>query len=96
MGIQFPAGFVIPGGAAPVENIQTDFREDARGIISRIAFLIGVPKKIFEKQTEPPELDVYKELEKQKNARIIRNLCILRTAIEQNYNNLYNRIWVSG
>ena len=92
MGIQFPEGFVIPGGESPIENIQTNFREDARGIISRVAFLIGVPRKIFEKQTEPPELDVYKELEKQKNARIIRNLCILRTSIEQNYNTLYKRM----
>lgn len=92
MGIQFPAGFVLSGEAAPVENIQTDFREDARGIISRVAYLVGVPKKIFEKQTEPPEIDVFKELEKSKNARIIRNLCILRTAIEQNYSELYKKM----
>ena len=31
MGIQFPEGFVIPGGESPIENIQTNFREDARG-----------------------------------------------------------------
>jgi len=29
MGIQFPEGFVILGGESPIENIQTNFREDA-------------------------------------------------------------------
>lgn len=47
MGIQFPEGFVILGGESPIENIQTNFREDARGIISRVAFLIGVPRKFL-------------------------------------------------
>ena len=92
MGIQFPEGFVLPGEEQPVGNVQPDFREDARGIVSRVAYLIGVPKKIFEKQTEPPEMEVYRQLETNKNARIIRNLCMLRTAIEQNYDKLYKRM----
>ena len=92
MGIQFPEGFVLPGEEQPVGNVLPDFREEARGIVSRVAYLIGVPKKIFEKQTEPPEMEVYRQLESNKNARIIRNLCMLRTAIEQNYDKLYKRM----
>lgn len=92
MGIQFPKGFVLPGEDTPMQSVRPDFREDARGIISRVSYLIGVPKHIFEKQTEPPEMEVYRQLEGDKNARIIRNLCILRTAIEQNYGELYKKM----
>lgn len=33
-------------------------------------------------------MDIYEVLEKNKNARIIRNLCIMRTAIEQNFSKI--------
>ena len=46
---------------------------------------MGVPKRIFENETEPPKLEIYEELEKNRHARIVRNLCMLRTAIEQNF-----------
>ncbi|NLZ36894.1 MAG: NYN domain-containing protein [Clostridiales bacterium] len=54
-------------------------------IISRTAYLIGVPKRIFENEFEPPKIEIYEELSGEKNARIIRNLCMLRTAIEKNF-----------
>lgn len=54
-------------------------------IVSITAYLLGVIRQIFENKFEPLRLDVYQELEKTRNARIIRNLCILRTVIEQNY-----------
>ena len=54
-------------------------------IVSKIAYLIGVPQRIFENGHEPPKLEIYLELEQNKNARIIRNLCQLRTAIELNF-----------
>ena len=52
-------------------------------IVSRTAYLIGVPKRIFEKDHEPPQIDIYNLLDKEKKARIIRNLCILRTQLER-------------
>ena len=52
-------------------------------IVSRTAYLIGVPKRIFEKDHEPPQLDIYDLLDNEKKARIIRNLCILRTQLER-------------
>lgn len=58
-------------------------------VISKVAYLIGVPKSIFENEHEPPQMEWYTELEKDKNARIIRNLCVLRTAIERNFRNIH-------
>ena len=60
-------------------------KEGAHEVTSIVAYLIGVPKRIFENDFEPLELDVFTSLEKNKNARIIRHLCILRTSIERNY-----------
>ena len=54
-------------------------------IISTIAYLAGVSRQIFTNEREPPKPEVYEEIEKNLNARTIRNLCMLRTAIEQNY-----------
>lgn len=54
-------------------------------LVSKVAYLIGVPLRIFENEHEPPKLELYDQLERDKNDRIIRNLCIIRTAIERNY-----------
>ncbi len=54
-------------------------------IISRVAYLIGVEKRIFENDHEPPRIEIYEELNKEKKARIIRNLCKLRTELEINF-----------
>ena len=73
----------------PSENQQrrnyTSFHNATYNIISIVAYLIGVEKHHFENKAEPPQLPLYEELEKNKNARIIRNLCRIRTAFEQNY-----------
>ncbi|MCH5279683.1 MAG: hypothetical protein J1E60_07850 [Christensenellaceae bacterium] len=57
-------------------------------VVSTVAYLLGVPKRIFENEYEPPKLDIYEELDKDKRARIIRNLCMLRTAVERNFNQI--------
>ena len=54
-------------------------------IISLVAYLIGVKKNIFENPAEPPQLDIYEELNNNKDARIIRNLSLLRNAFEKFY-----------
>ena len=61
-------------------------------IVSQTAYLLGVPKRIFENDHEPPKLDVYQRLEQNKNARIIRHLCILRTSIERNFKAIKERM----
>jgi len=60
-------------------------KESKCDIISKVAYLIGVKKAIFENEAQPPQLSTYQALELNKNARIIRNLCMLRNAFEHNY-----------
>ena len=51
-------------------------------IVSKIAYLIGAPEEILTSDRVPPKLnETYLELEQNKNARIIRNLCIIRCGI---------------
>ncbi|WP_051604904.1 NYN domain-containing protein [Lachnobacterium bovis] len=69
------------------KNVPEELQEinSHREIISKIAYLIGVKKMFFEYANQSPQLEIYDELDQNKNARIIRNLCILRTTIERNF-----------
>ena len=62
-----------------------DYRNSTYMVVSKFAYLIGVPKSIFDNEHEPPQSEWYEKLRVIKNARIIRNLCMLRTAIECNF-----------
>lgn len=64
------------------------YKDSTYEIVSMVSYLIGVPLRIFENEHEPPKLEVYQRLEKEKTARIIRHLCIIRTAIERNFRNI--------
>lgn len=64
---------------------QTSYKDSTYVIVSKIAYLIGVPRRIFENEHEPPQLKIFQQLENDKNARIIRHLCIIRTEIERNF-----------
>ena len=74
---------------AAVKHHYTDFENSTYMVISKVAYLIGVPKRFFESDHEPPKLEWYDKLEADKNARIVRNLCAMRTALEQNYSTIY-------
>jgi hypothetical protein len=72
--------------SSPVsEEVAGYYKDSTFSLVSTVAYLIGVPQRIFESDTEPPEIGVLNKLNGDKNARIIRNLCRLRTAIERNY-----------
>jgi hypothetical protein len=78
---------------APETPAQSDdervvYKDSTYEIVSKVAYLIGVPKRIFENEHESPKLDIYEKLDTDKIARIIRNLCIIRTSIEQNFKNI--------
>lgn len=70
----------------------TDFENSTYTVVSKVAFLIGVPKRIFENEYEPPKMEWYDKLHADKNARIVRNLCVLRTAIERNFRSIYQKM----
>lgn len=71
----------------------SDYDNSTYHIISKIAYLIGVPKKIFENEHEPPDLSWYERLDSDKNARIIRNLCAVRSALLRNYRRISQEIY---
>lgn len=62
-------------------------------LVSTIAFLVGVPQHTFENEHEPPQIEVYDKLKYNKNACIIRNLCMLRTAIIRNFKKINHEMF---
>ena len=68
------------------------YRENTYMIVSKIAYLIGVKKELFDNEHESPKIEWYEKLKIDKNARIIRNLCMLRTAIERNFSAILSRM----
>lgn len=81
---------ILDGPVMPAEGAA--YRDSTYELVSKVAYLLGVPKRIFDNEHEPPKLEVYERLEKDKNARIIRNLSIIRTAIIRNYKNIKDKI----
>jgi len=69
-----------------------EFRNNTYALISTVAYLIGVPWRFFDNETEPPDPAVYTRLQQNKNARIIRHLCVVRTAIEQNFKRINDKM----
>lgn len=67
---------------------NTNFENSTYHLISQVAYLIGVPRHVFDNEHEPPRMEVFNELEQNKNARVIRHLCMIRTAIERNFSDI--------
>lgn len=74
------------------EDEHTRYKDSTYDIVSKVAYLIGVPKHIFENEFEPPKLAIYERLDQDKNARIIRHLCIIRTAIERGFKHISEKM----
>ena len=68
------------------------YKDSTYEIVSKVAYLIGVPRRIFENEHEPPKMEVFERLEQDKAARIIRHLCIIRTAIERNFKHINEKM----
>ena len=77
---------------ADFEDERIRYKDSTYDIVSKVAFLIGVPKRIFENEHEPAKLDIYDRLINDKNARIIRNLCIIRTSIERGFKHINEKM----
>ena len=77
-----------------IENLDARDRHVGRttDIVSKFAYLIGVRKSVFENPNEAPQLSWYEQLDMQKRARIVRNLCIIRTAREHNFGKINDGI----
>lgn len=70
---------------APLRRPPGYYRDTTYSLVSTVAYLIGIERRIFDNDFEPPKMDYFQKLEQNKGARIIRNLCRLRTAIEQHF-----------
>lgn len=69
---------------------STNYPTPKHELVSRIAFLTGVPKAIFDNGQF--QLELYEELQKCEPAVIVRNLCMVRTAVEQKYKKIQDAI----
>ena len=56
---------VLPLEQAKAE--QMAYKDSTFVIVSKIAYLIGVPKRIFENEHEPPQLEVFSQMENDKS-----------------------------
>lgn len=74
------------------EDERIQYKDSTYDIVSKIAYLIGVPKPIFENEHEPPKLETYQLLDKDKNARIVRNLCVIRASIERKFGKINEKM----
>lgn len=75
------------------QEVRNNYRNSTYSIVSTVGYLIGVPKQYFVHEQGKLSLELFDQLDKDKNARIIRNLCMLRTAIELNYREANYRIY---
>ena len=67
------------------EDERIAYKDSTHDIVSKVGYLIGVPKYRFEDGRYRLKLDLYETLDKNKTARIVRNLCIVRASIERNF-----------
>ena len=67
-------------------TLANDTYTDKKEIVSKAGYLLGVDKSIFDSGELLPE--IYEELEKNQDARMVRNLCFLFTCIEHCYKQL--------
>lgn len=74
------------------EEERIQYTDSTYDIVSKVAYLIGVPLRIFENPHEPPKMEIYMVLNKDKNARIIRHLSILRTSIERGFGHISEKM----
>lgn len=71
--------------------VYTDYRNPTYHIVSLVGYLIGVDRQHFAPPGEHRlDEEVFEKTDKSKNARIVRNLCRIRTGFEKNYSAIRN------
>ncbi|MBQ7916460.1 MAG: hypothetical protein IJ315_06705 [Firmicutes bacterium] len=76
----------------PVKENKNWEERNTFKIVSQVGYLLGVPQYIFEREGEPLQIERYNRLEKNKNARLVRNLCILRTVMMKKYKSIQDKM----
>lgn len=81
------------GSIFPTDTPESPAIHDHRNTYNLVAlmmYLIGVEYRHFEKH-DPPLTENFRKHNQNKNARIIRNLCMIRTALEQGYSRIRSK-----
>lgn len=74
------------GELEPASSQPSTYQNTTHNLVSIVAYLIGVNQTNFlEDSAKTLKQSTFRSLELNKNARIIRNLCIIRTGIEKHY-----------
>ncbi len=73
------------------ETNVVDHSRDHYEIVSKVAYLIGIFEDRFDTENNLDK-EIYKKLNSDKSARIIRNLCICRTFAERNFKKIIDEI----
>lgn len=93
----FSENLPAASAAAPSQRTQPEAPRSKRDIVSRVAYLIGIDDRYFGiNQTENmnPQFyrSVYDEMNADKEARIVRNLCRLRTKLQRNFRAIFTEM----
>lgn len=70
------------------EKAETEYRQNTCEIASKVAYLAGARKSVFENPNTSVELSVYEKMDRFQDCRIVRALSILRKEINCNFRNI--------
>ncbi|MBQ7196207.1 MAG: hypothetical protein IJS40_02220, partial [Synergistaceae bacterium] len=81
----------------PINSTRAETQKTKREIVSRIAFLIGIDDRYFgigQNENINPQFyrSVYDEMNQDKEARIVRHLCRLRTKLQRNFKAIFTEM----
>ena len=74
------------------EDVRVRTQDNTHEIVSKVAYLIGVPQEYFGTEAHAFRADIYRTLDAAKNARLLRNLCVVRAAAERWFNEISEQI----
>ncbi len=61
---------------------QIAYKDSTYELVSKVAYLIGVPLRIFQNEHEPPKIEIYDRLEQDKNARIMTESALSKSRVQ--------------
>ena len=78
-------------------RITQETPRSKRDIVSRVAYLIGIDGRYFgveQSENMNPQFyrSIYEEMNADREARIVRNLCRLRTKMQRNFRAIYTEM----
>lgn len=82
---------VLNSGTNLQENVFVPEKDQMYNVVSIVAYHIGVRREYFNEE-QNFDKDIFLRLKQNKNCRIIRNLCILRSNIEHKFTKIHAEV----